>query len=213
MRPARWRMLVLVCGGLLLGGVDTGSQVLLDRVLARVGDIPVTLSDVRAGIGMGLVVAPEADLSLALEQWIQRVLLLQEVERLPPPEPEVAEVDREEARIRTHMGAGSAMLAARTGLDERQIRQHARGTLRIRAYLAQRFGDAVQVSDEEARAYYAAHLDDFRREGVLVPLEQVESSVRQLAAAERLQGTIDQWMGELRQRAEVVLTPDQPLTP
>lgn len=214
MRSSRRRSVcALVCWGILLGASSVSSQVLLDRVVARVGGIPVTLSDVRAGIGMGLIVAPEGDLDLAVEQWIQRMLLLQEVERFPPPEPDEAAVDLEEARIRMRIGSGFASLAQRTGLDDRQIRQQARGTLRVRAYLGQRFGDAVQVSDEEVRAYYEAHPEEFRRDGAIAPFAQVEASVRQAASAARLQGTIEQWMGELRQRAEVILTPDQPPRP
>jgi len=183
------------------------AQVLLDRVLARVNGTPVTLSDLRAGLAMGLVVAREGELALATEQWVQRQLLLVEVERFPPPEPEAAAIDQEDVRIRSRIGPAFAALAAQTGLDDRLIRQSARDTLRIRAYLDQRFGVTVQVSDEEARAYYAAHTDEFRREGAVVPFEQAETAIRQLASAARRQATIDQWMGDLRQRADVVVNP------
>lgn len=180
-------------------------QVLIDRVLARVGSVPITLSAVRAGLGMGLIVAPDDDLPLATEQLVQRTLLQLEVERFPPPEPEVAAIAQEEARIRARIGPSLPTLMARTGLEEREIGQAARDTLRIRAYLDQRFGVTVQVSDEEARAYYSAHPEEFARDGVLVPFEQVEATVRQLASAARRQGTIDDWMADLRQRSDVVV--------
>lgn len=201
---------------LLLGGVcvaaqlwsataPASAQVLLDRVLARVSGGVVTLSDVRAGLGMGLVVAREDEMALATEQWIQRQLLLLEVERFPPPEPEAAAVDEEEGRIRTRIGPSFAALAARTGLDDRRVRQSARDTLRIKAYLDQRFGVTVQISDEEARAYYAAHSDEFTRGGAVIPFAEVEPAVRQSASAARRQATIGQWMADLRQRADVVM--------
>jgi hypothetical protein len=183
-----------------------GAQVLLDRVLALVNGSPVTLSDVQAGLGLGLIVAGQDEIALATEQWIQRQLLLSEVERFPPPEPEVAAIDAEEARIRRSIQPSLAVLSASTGLDERQVRQSARDNLRIRAYLDQRFGAMVQVNDEEARAYYTGHPDEFMRNGSLAPFDEVEAEVRQRAAAVRRQDTIEQWMADLRQRADVIVT-------
>jgi hypothetical protein len=182
------------------------AQVLLDRVVARVNGIAVTLSDVRAALMMGAVVAADNELPLAIEQTVQRQLLLAEVERFPPPEPSAAAIDQEEARIRSRLGASFPGNAAQTGVDERRVRQTARDTLRIRAYLDQRFGVDFQVSDAEARAFYAANATLFARDGIVPSFELVESDVRQRAAAIRRQTTIDQWMTDLRQRADVVLT-------
>jgi hypothetical protein len=197
----------IVAGAVVIAGaVVLPAQVLLDRVLARVNGVPVTLSDVRGALQMGLIVAEPGDLELATEQWVQRQLLLLEVERFPPPEPAAMDVDREVARLRSRPGAAPPQ-GTPAGVDERQLRQGARDTLRIRAYLDQRFGESVQVSDEEARAYFASHATDFSRDGVLPPFEQVEAAVRQQAATVRRQATIDQWMGDLRQRSNVVLTP------
>lgn len=198
-RPALLLMLALAAAQ------PAQSQRLLDRVLARVNDVPVTLSDVRAALGMGLIVAREDELDLATEQLVQRTLLLIEVDRFPPPEPPEQAVDDEEARLRGVIGASLTALREGTGLDERQIRQSARDTLRIRAYLDQRFGDIVQVGDDEVRAYYAAHPDEFTRAGVLVPFDLVEADARQRAADARRQGTIDQWITDLRQRADVIV--------
>jgi len=206
MVPQVWSPSAFVLSVFLVAGAAAAdAQVLLDRVLARVNGALVTLSDVRGGRSMGLVVAREDEMELALEQWVQRTLLLQEVERFPPPEPEAAVVDGDEARLRSRIGSSLEALRAQTGLDDRDIRQAARDTARIRAYLDQRFGATVQVSDEEVRAYYSAHPDEFTRNGGLVPFEQVEDSARELASAARRQTTIEQWLTDLRQRADVVL--------
>jgi hypothetical protein len=160
-----WRRITAGCLTLAaLAAVQVDGQILLDRVLARVNGMSVTLSDVRGALAMGLVVARPDEAEFATEQWIQRLLLLLEVERFPPPEPLPAAIDEEEARMRASMGPSVATLAVQTGLDERQIRQSARDTLRIKAYLDQRFGGSAQ-------------------------------------------DTIDQWMTDLRGRADVVLTP------
>ena len=42
----------------------------------------------------------------------------------------------------------------------------ARETLRIRAYIAQRFGTSAQVNEDEARKYYEEHPAEFTRDGV-----------------------------------------------
>jgi len=201
------RMALSLAAVVLWASSAVGAQVLLDHVVARVTGVPITLSDVRAALGMGLIVAREDELALAVEQLVQRTLLLQEVERFPPPEPAMEALAAEEARLRARIGSSMPMLAARTGLDERQIQQAARGTLRIRGYLEQRFGDVVQVSDEEARAYYAAHPDEFRRDGVVPPFDDVQEVARGRAAAERRQTTIDAWLLDLRDRADVLLSP------
>jgi hypothetical protein len=177
------------------------AQQLLDRVMAVVEGTPITLTDVRAAIGLGIVAAPGEDEALA--QVIDRRLLLIEVQRFPPPEPDATAVDAEAARLQARPNVPALMQA--TGVDARGIREIARETLRIRGYLEQRFGTTVQVSDDEVDRYYRAHQDEFLRDGLLIPFAEAEPIARERAAAERLRGMIDQWMLELRGRADVAV--------
>jgi len=183
------------------------AQQLIDRVLARVGTRAVTMTDVRAALGLGLVeTKPGEDVeAVALQRTIERELLLDEVRRFSPPEPPASVVAEEVARMKAHAGAGFDALATSTGLDEARLQQLARETLRIRAYVAQRFGTSVQVTEEEARKYYEEHPDKFTRDGERVPFERAEAEARQRVSAERLQATIDQWTRDLRARSEVVI--------
>ena len=91
------------------------------------------------------------------------------------------------------------------GLDDARLQQLARETLRIRAYIAQRFGTSGQASADEARRYYEEHPPEFTRDGVLMPFEQAEPLARQRASADRLRATIDKWTSDLRMRADVVI--------
>lgn len=135
------RRATLVAAVLVLGLAAAGAaQTLVDRVVARVSGTPVTLSDVRTAVSLGVIPAREDDLPLATELWIQRLLLLAEVERFPPPEPAASAIDQEVTRMR--QTASVAALTRAGGVDERQLRQAARDTLRIRGYLDQRFGTA-----------------------------------------------------------------------
>ena len=67
------------------------AQTLLDRVVARVNGTTVLLSDVRAAVAVGLVEGP-AESDDAVEQMVQRALLVEEVNRFPPPEPTAAQI-------------------------------------------------------------------------------------------------------------------------
>jgi len=191
---------------LWLSSSVAGAQQLLDRVLARIDTTAITLTDVKAAIGLGVVDAGNGNEAqkAAVEQLLERDLLLKEVERFPPPEPATPDVDREAAAYMAHAGAGLQALMQSTGIDERAIRQIARDSLRIRAYLDQRFGTAAIVTDDEVEQYYTAHPAEFTRNGRLQPLASVEAEARAAASAARRQATITQWIRDLRGRADVV---------
>ena len=191
---------------LVSAGAALGAQQLIDRVLARVGTNPVTMTDVRITLELGLVEASgENRQTAALDRTIDRQLQLNEVARFSPPEPPPAAIAEEVAAMKMRAGTGLSALMTSTGLDEARLQQLARETLRIRAYIAQRFGTTVQATEDEARRYYEEHPAEFTRDGVRMPFEQAETLARQRASAERLRVTIDQWVRDLRMRAEVVI--------
>jgi hypothetical protein len=164
------------------------------------------MTDVRIVRELGLVDASKENPdSAALERTIDRQLQLNEVARFTPPEPPPAAVAEEVAAMKMRAGAGLSALMTSTGLDEPRLQQLARETLRIRAYIAQRFGTTVQATEDEARKYYEEHPEEFTRDGVRRPFEEAETLARQRASAERLRVTIDQWVRDLRMRAEVVI--------
>jgi hypothetical protein len=184
------------------------AQQLLDRVLARVDGNPITHTDVRAAIQLGLVEPAEGvdPILFGLRQLIERRLVLAEVGRFAPPEPDPAALREQVNALKARAGspADVAALERSTGYGEEQIRDVARDNLRIQAYLDQRFGSSVQPSDEEVGQYYRTHLDEFTKDGRVIPFVEAEPAARQKAAAERRQAVIFQWMRELRQRADVV---------
>ena len=183
----------------------SGSQ-LLDRVVARVDGYAITLTDVNAALALGVIEAPPGAgrEAAAIQRLIERQLVLAEVARFLPPEPVPVAIDAEVEVMRARAGDRLASVMDATGLDEDRIRVMARDTLRIQAYLNQRFGATVQVSDEEVAQYYRTHAEEFTRGGVLMPFGEAEPIARQRAAAERRDSTIAQWLRDLLARAEVV---------
>jgi hypothetical protein len=189
--------------------VPVYAQDVLDRVLARVSGDPITLSDVRAAIRLGVVEPPEGvdPILSGLRLLVERRLVLAEVTRFAPGEPDPLMLNGEVDAMIARAGGktGIAELERTTGIGEAQVREVARDNLRIQAYLNQRFGASVQPTDEEVGQYYRMHLDDFRNaNGVVRPFVEAEPVARQRAAAERRNAVIFQWMRELRQRGDVV---------
>lgn len=199
----RWMCVAFAFVGVCAASVS--SQQLLDRVVARVNGAPITLTDTQAAIALGVVgVKPGEDpVKTAEEQLIDRELLLTEVARFPPPEPATADIDKQAAAYKAHVGGKWPELTRSTGITDERVRQLARDTLRIQAYLLERFGTAAVVPDEDVEQYYRAHPAEFTRNGRLLPFEDVEAQARQAASAERRRNVIAQWVRDLRTRADI----------
>jgi len=190
------------------------AQQLLDRVLARVDGAPITLTDVQAAIGLGVIEVGSGDpIAQGTQLMLDRQLELTEVQRFPPPEPSPDAVGRETARLKMNAGPRLPMLMQSTGLTDERIADMARDNLRIAAYLDQRFGTTVQVSDEEVAAYYRTHEAEFTNSGGTVPYEDAEPIARQRASSERRRAIVGQWIRDLRSRADVTVNPATPSTP
>jgi len=182
-----------------------GAQTLLDRVVARVNGTTVLLSDVRAAVAVGLVEGP-AESDAAVEQMVQRALLVEEVNRFPPPEPTAEAIDAELARMRTRAGSFDDV-ERRTGLTGDHVRLLARDRLRIQSYIDQRFGLTVPLTDEQVLQYYRAHPEEFTVNGQVTTFERAQGLARERAGLEQRQRTITQWLRDLRSRADVAVPP------
>jgi hypothetical protein len=180
-------------------------QQLLERVAARVNGYAITLTDVRVALALGIVEAPAgADReAVATDRLIDRQLVVAEVARFPPPEPGAAAIEDETARLTAKAGPDLAGVMASTGIDQVGIRDIARDNLRIQAYLDQRFGATVQLTEDEVTQYYRIHPDEFTRNGTLTPFAEVEALVRERAGADRRAAIVTQWTRDLRARADV----------
>jgi hypothetical protein len=207
-RRREWRRARLGVAIVMLWLSFASAQQLLDRVLARVDGAPITLTDVQAAIGLGIIPVGSGDaIAEGTQQMIDRELELTEVQRFPPPEPPPDTVAREVARLKMNAGPRLPMLMQSTGLTEQRITDMARDNLRIAGYLDQRFGTTVQVSDEEVAAYYRTHEAEFTNGGAIVPYEEAEPVARQRVSSERRRAIVNQWIRDLRSRADVAVNP------
>jgi hypothetical protein len=192
---------------LVAAGVGIVRAEIIDRILAVAAGELIMLSDVTAARDLGLVrINPSADpVGAVLAVLIDRELVLAEVDRYGPPEPSSAAVDRELQRVRQRFATGAAFDAAlaRSGIDEKHLRETLRQNLRIRAYQEQRF-TVPPPSDEEIARYYASHVQEFARDGHTPSVDDVRMDIVSAIADERRAALVADWVGGLRRRADVI---------
>ena len=179
----------------------------IDRILATVGGAMILQSDAVAAARLGFVELPRQGdpLQWTLDRLIERRLMLIEVDRYAPPEPNRALVDERMQQIDQRIGSGERLdgILRETGLSVEQLRLYVRDDLRIEAYVEQRFGAAFRPSEDDLVAYYRSHEPDFTRDGKLQPFVEVREQVRAALVAERQAAAVRDWMAGLRRRTEV----------
>jgi hypothetical protein len=148
-------------------------------------------------------------MTASLERLIDRLVILSEVERYAPPEPDPAAIRQGVATIRGRFGSGEAADAAlrAAGLDEAALSHWARNDLRIAQYLRERFAGAADPSEEDIEGYIRRHETDLRRTGRALDDPEVQRLARERVATERHEAVVAEWVQELRARAGVSMTP------
>ena len=134
-----FRLAALVLALTSVAAADT-----IDRVLAVVTGQLILLSDVNAVRDLGIVnvrVDSPDPTGEVLGTLIDRELMLAEVDRYAPQEPDNAAIDREIAIVRGRFPSEKAFndVLTRSGYDLAHLREMVRQNLRLRAYLDQRF--------------------------------------------------------------------------
>lgn len=180
---------------------------IIDRILATVGGALILQSDAVAAARLGFVELPSQGdpLQWTLDRLIERRLMLIEVDRYGPPEPDRALVDERMQQIDQRIGSGERLdaILRETGLTVDQMRLYVRDNLRIEAYVEQRFGVAFRPSEDDLVAYYRSHEAEFTRDGQLRPFAEVRDEARAALLAERQAAAVRDWMAGLRRRTEV----------
>ena len=196
-----------ILAGVLLCAATADAQV-IDRVLANVDGHLVTLSDVRTTTTLGLTQAGTGTSArdAALDRWIERLLVLQEVDRFAPPEPAAAAIDARTAAVLAPLGTPDAARAtlALLGVDEAWVRLWVRDDLRIQTYTEQRFAGALEPTSDELENYYREHAGQFVRDGRELSADEAQVLAREHVMAARRRALVADWLDGLRRRATIV---------
>ena len=138
----------------------------IDRIMAVVGGQPVTLSDVTAALQFHLVEPPQGTgdpLAFAMDRLVDRTLMLAEVDRFQPPEPDPVEITIRIDQLERAAGSTASFEKSLqiTGSTRERLRRYLRDDLRIATYKNQRFGATVSPAARDAAI--AAWLAELRR--------------------------------------------------
>ena len=201
---------VLLAGALATGTepdppAGTGNQELLDRTLALVGGQPITLSDTKAAVALGLIERGAGADDDVVSQLIRRELILREVQRYAPAAPSPSSVDARLAEIgrRFPDPAALARVLEAHAFTATRLRAWVADDLRTEAYLAQRFASASTPSDTEISRHYAANKAQYDARNLT--FEEATPLIRNELVQRRRDELILDWVSDLRRRTEVVI--------
>lgn len=204
-------VLSLVACMTALATAQSSGQEVIERVLATVDGRVITLSDVRMAQALGLVAAGEgaAGLEAARERLVDRVLVLDEVDRFSPPEPDAAAVERGAAAVRARFASAQAFeaLLGRLGIDQSVVRQWVRNDLRLQSYIDQRFAGTAEPTREDIENELRQHPEVFTRNGEPLPAAEAERVARERVTRARRAALVREWVDSLRARATIGRNP------
>lgn len=151
------------------------SAAVIDRIMAVVGGQPVMLSDVTAAATFQLVDVPAGTADptqYILGRLIRRTLVLAEVDRFQPPQPDDTEITTRIDDLARRAGSpeGFQRELAMTGMTREQLQRYIRDDLRIRTYLLERFG--ANRPEAEFNAAVDAWVLELRRRAQITVLYQ-----------------------------------------
>lgn len=182
----------------------------IDRILAVVDDDILTLSDARAVLRFELVPpdVSEDPVAAVMQRLIDRRLMLKDVERYETFEPPASAVEARLAAIQSRFkdAPGLEIALNQTAWTREDLRRFILDTLRIDAYLQQRFATALlEPSPEDLQRHYKEHPEEFTVNGVLRPLAEVVDRIRDRLIEQRRDPVIRDWIDSLRRRANIVI--------
>ena len=141
---------------------------LIERTLAIVAGEAITLADVQTARALALIEGAP-DVNAATERLIERALMLREVQRYAPLEPDEASIQQRLGQVRDRLAPDElARVLAAGGFTEARLRAWIRDDLRIATYLDQRF--ASTGGGPNRAELIADWLADLRRRTPVVEL-------------------------------------------
>ena len=190
---------------------EAGSAVTIDRIAAVIDKQVLTVSEVSQMVELRFFPRRSTDEDDhrrdVLDLLIAQLLRFRDVERFGaqdiPRDSIEARLGEIQARFATPEEFVAALTRAELTLDE--LRALIKRQLQVEAYIQERFAPLIFIPNEEIEAYYAGTWSRARRERGLPipPLTEVREEIRTLMRSTRLQGDIERWTDQLRQRANV----------
>jgi hypothetical protein len=215
----RFRSLVIMAFALLTVCVSAGTAAqtqVLDRIVATVGQQVITLSDVRAAVGLGLLPessseSPSLPIGVVVEKLVDRELMRAEIDRFgvvaPTPELLTSRIEAIRKRFPSQQAFDAALEAH--GLSDARFRAWVADDWRIEQYIQQRFDAASQPTDEDVLQYFQSREREFAKNGRPPRFDEIRDEVRRRLLSQRRQVLVDDWIAGLKRRTEIVMMHDR----
>lgn len=193
------------------------TPVVLDRILAVVGDEILLESDVERFVAVEVVPrAPNEDLAVyrerVLNDRIVDLLRERELRKTAGFAPDPREVEKRIAalaeRLKTERGETLEAVLARAAVSRSELFEWVRRGMALSEFVRERLLPRVKVTDEEVRAYWDGPLrQELRAKGhpQPPPLTEVEESIRDLLRERKLNDEIARWTAELKESTRILV--------
>jgi len=196
-----------------LGAPALSAQVVVDRVVARIENDILTLSDVRELAAYqrlsGREPAPEPEL---LQQLIDQWIVANDAAAARFPAPPAQQVDAQLAALRNQVGTPQQFAARLRELDlsEQDVRRLVAKQIFLDLYLERRFRAVARVQPGEVERYYR---EEFvpqlqRRKQAVPPLDDVRDSITDLLLERDITRRAQQWIEQARASLDVEIFPE-----
>jgi len=206
--------LVFLC---LLTQATLHAQEVIDRIVARIENDVILLSDVRLLARYQLLVDGKSEsdgeiLNRLIDQWIVR----NEATVARTPNPSEAEIDRSLQRLQQSFASKDDSEARRklAGLSEADLRRLTADQIYLNNYLDSRFRRSVQVNEQGIQAFYQnSLLPKAKARGQDPPsLDAAHDYIQEALVQRGINEQADLWLNESRARihATKMLGENQP---
>ena len=199
---------VLLAAAIAIAPAWLAAQEVVDRIVARVENDVILLSEVRAlsRYQQFLDGKSETDgqiLDRLIDQWIVRT----EADVSHSPRPSDADLDRSLGRVRNSFGSDQEYEARRkqAGLTDQDVRAMVASQLYLSNYLDSRFRPAVQIDPKEIEDFYqTAIVPRAKARGQEPPtLDAARDSIQEALIQNGINQQAEQWLKESRLRLHV----------
>ena len=199
---------ILLAALLAIPRGSLAAQEVVDRIVARVENDVILLSDVRALARYqqfldGKQETDDQILDRLIDQWIVR----SEAEASRSPHPSEADVDRGLSRIRDSFASGEEYQARmkQAGLSEQNVRAMVASQLYLSNYLDSRFRAAVRIDPKEVEDFYQTEVvPRAKARGQEPPaLDASRESIQEALIENGINQQAEQWLKESRLRLHI----------
>ena len=201
--------------GILLAAVimaisrgSLATQEVVDRIVARVENDVILLSDVRA-LGRyqqfldGKSESDDQILDRLIDQWIVRT----EADASHSPRPSEADIDRGQSRVRNSLATEQEYQAGmkQAGLSEQELRAMVASQLYLGNYLDYRFRAAVRIDPKQVEDFYQTSVvPRAKARGQEPPtLDAARDSIQEALIQNGINQQAEQWLKESRLRLHI----------